>query len=149
MKLSPDWVVGFVDGEGCFHVSVQSHPEMTAGYQVLPEFVVVQHLRDVPILYALKKFFQGGVVRVNHDDRYCYRMRKLEQLEKLCEFFLKHPLKTKKNVDFRKFRKIILMMKEKKNLTKEGLKEIINLALQMNTTERPALEKIKRTLENG
>lgn len=149
MKLSPDWVVGFVDGEGCFHVSVQSHPEMTAGYQVLPEFVVVQHLRDVPILYALKKFFQGGVVRVNHDDRYCYRMRKLEQLEKLCEFFLKHPLKTKKNVDFRKFRKIILMMKEKKHLTKEGLKEITNLALQMNTTERPALEKIKRTLENG
>jgi len=149
MKLSPDWVVGFVDGEGCFHVSVQSHPEMTAGYQVLPEFVVVQHLRDVSILYALKKFFQGGVVRVNHDDRYCYRMRKLEQLEKLCDFFLKHPLKTKKNVDFRKFRKIILIMKEKKHLTKEGLKEIINLALQMNTTERPALEEIKRTLENG
>jgi intein-encoded DNA endonuclease-like protein len=149
MNLSPDWVVGFVDGEGCFHVSVQSHPEMTAGYQVLPEFVVVQHLRDVSILYALKKFFQGGVVRINHDDRYCYRMRKLEQLEKLCDFFLKHPLKTKKNVDFRKFRKIVLMMKEKKHLTKEGLKTIINLALQMNTTERPALEKVKKTLEDG
>ncbi|MGB9774679.1 MAG: LAGLIDADG family homing endonuclease [Bacteroidota bacterium] len=149
MNLSPDWIVGFVDGEGCFYVSVQSHPEMTAGYQVLPEFVVVQHMRDIQILYALKRFFQGGVVRVNHDDRYSYRIRKLEQLERICEFFMTHPLKTKKNIDFKKFRKIILMMKEKKHLTKEGLKKIIDLALQMNTTERPALEKIKRTLEDG
>jgi hypothetical protein len=149
MNLSPDWVVGFVDGEGCFHVSVQSHPGMTAGYQVLPEFVVVQHMRDIQILYALKKFFQAGVVRVNHDDRYSYRIRKLEQLERICEFFMTHPLKTKKNVDFKKFRRIILKMKEKKHLTKEGLKEIIDLAWQMNTTERPALEKIKRALENG
>ncbi len=149
MDLSPDWVVGFVDGEGCFHVSVQSHPEMTAGYQVLPEFVVVQHMRDIQILYALKKFFRGGVVRVNHADRYSYRIRKLEQLERICEFFMNHPLKTKKNVDFRKFRKIILMMKEKKHLSQEGLKEIIDLALQMNTTERPALENIKSALENG
>lgn len=149
MELSPDWVVGFVDGEGCFHVSVQSHPEMTAGYQVLPEFVVVQHIRDIQILYALKKFFKGGVVRINHDERYCYRVRKIEQLEEICEFFMTHPLKTKKNVDFRKFRKIILLMKEQKHLNKEGLKQIIDLAMQMNTTERPALERVKRTLENG
>lgn len=149
MNLSPDWVVGFVDGEGCFHVSVQSHPEMTAGYQVLPEFVVVQHERDIQVLYALKRFFKGGVVRVNHAERYAFRVRNLEQLERICEFFMNHPLKTKKNVDFRRFRKIILLMKDGKHLNREGLKEIIDLALQMNTTERPALENIKRALEIG
>ena len=149
MNLSPDWVVGFVDGEGCFHVSVQSHPEMTAGYQVLPEFVVVQHERDIQVLYALKRFFKGGVVRVNHAERYAFRVRSLEQLERICEFFMNHPLKTKKNVDFRKFRKIILLMKDGKHLNREGLKEIIDLALQMNTAERPALENIKRALEIG
>lgn len=149
MNLSPDWVVGFVDGEGCFQVSVQSHPEMTAGYQVLPEFVVVQHRRDIQVLYALKRFFKGGVVRVNHSDRYAFRIRKLEQLERVCDFFMSHPLKTKKNVDFRKFRKVILLMKDGKHLSREGLKEIIDLALQMNTTERPALEEVKKNLENG
>ena len=77
MELDPQWVVGFVDGEGCFHVSLNRHDEMTAGYQVLPEFVVVQHERDIQILHALKRFFRGGVVRQNHGDRYCLRVRKL------------------------------------------------------------------------
>jgi len=40
-------------------------------------------------------------------------------------------------------------MKEQKHLNKEGLKQIIDLAMQMNTTERPALERVKKTLENG
>ena len=45
-RLEPFWVTGFVDGEGCFLVGINRHPEMTAGFQVLPEFTVVQHQRD-------------------------------------------------------------------------------------------------------
>ena len=149
MELSHDWICGFVDGEGCFHISILEHPEMSAGYQVLPEFTVVQHKRDIQVLYSLKKFFRCGVVRKNHDDRYAYRVRKLECLNEICKFFLRHSLKTKKNVDFRKFRKVILMIREKKHLTKEGLLDIIDIALGMNTTKREALQKIKETLACG
>ena len=42
-SLSPDWVVGFVDGEGCFFVGINRQPSMKIGWQVLPEFRVVQH----------------------------------------------------------------------------------------------------------
>jgi hypothetical protein len=63
VKLATDWVVGFVDGEGCFHVSLNRQAEMIAGYQVLPEFVVVQHERDIQVLHALREFFEGGNVR--------------------------------------------------------------------------------------
>ena len=31
MQLEAQWVVGFIDGEGCFHVGVNVHPEMSAG----------------------------------------------------------------------------------------------------------------------
>ncbi len=147
MDLSADWVVGFVDGEGCFHVSINPHPEMSTGYQVLPEFVIVQHERDVQILYALKRFFRCGVVRRNHGDRWCLRIRKLSCLEKLCEFFTTHPLKTKKNVDFVKFRRIVNMMKEGRHLTLEGLLEIVDIALSMNTGNREALLRIRKDLE--
>lgn len=146
MELNADWVVGFVDGEGCFHVSIQSHPEMSVGYQVLPEFVVVQHTRDRQILFALKRFFGAGSVRRNHDDRDCLRIRKLDSLHSVCEFFLKHPLRTKKNVDFRKFRRIVNLMRQKQHLTREGLLEIIDIACQMNSEKRPSLEKIKMSL---
>ena len=143
MELSQDWVVGFVDGEGCFHLSIQKHPEMSVGYQVLPEFVVVQHKRDMQILYALKRFFKSGVVRQNHGDRYAFRIRKIADLQRVCEFFMKHPLKTKKNVDFKKFRRILYLMQQKQHLTPDGLIQIIDIATAMNTENRPALQKIR------
>ena len=65
MKLDAQWIVGFVDGEGCFYIGINEHPEMKVGVQVLPEFTVVQHERDVKILHALKAHFGCGVVRRN------------------------------------------------------------------------------------
>ncbi len=149
MQLTAEWVVGFVDGVGIFQVDMAEHPDMSTGYQVLPEFTVVQQERDIQILYALKRFFGFGVVRKNHADRYAYRVRKLEHLERLCDFFLKHPLKTRKNVDFRKFRRVVLMMKEGRHRTREGLAEIIDLVSSMNTGDRPRLEAIKAQLVAG
>lgn len=133
MKLEAQWITGFVDGEGCFHVGINPHKEMTTGYQVLPEFTVVQHKRDVQILHALKEYFGCGVVRVNHGDRMAYRVRsKKHLLERIVPFFVKHSLKTKKNVDFKKFRKILLKMEANVHLTSEGIEEIRAIAKQMN-----------------
>jgi len=136
MKLSADWITGFVDGEGCFHVGISKHSEMSTGYQVLPEFTVVQHERDVQVLHALKKHFGCGVVRQNHGDRMAYRVRKRDHLMKhIVPFFMKHPLKTKKRLDFIKFRKVLLKMSAGDHLTAEGLCEIREIAAQMNRGE--------------
>ena len=133
MNLHAQWIVGFVDGEGCFHVSINPHPEMANGYQVLPEFTVVQHRRDVQILHALKAYFGCGVVRRNHGDRMAYRVRSLRHLlDHIVPFFMKHPLKTKKHVDFRKFRRVLLMMEKGEHLTEEGIEEIRRVCGQMN-----------------
>ena len=133
MKLEPEWVVGFVDGEGCFHVGIATHAEMTLGYQILPEFTVVQHKRDEQILNALKAFFGCGVVRNNHDDRLAYRVRGFDHLTTIIvPFFIKHSLKTKKNLNFKKFCRVLQLMKKGRHLTKEGLEEIRGIANQMN-----------------
>ena len=47
------YISGFVDGEGCFHVALNRMPKMTLGWQVLPEFRIVQHQRDEKLLIAL------------------------------------------------------------------------------------------------
>ena len=143
MDLKPDWVVGFVDGEGCFYVGISRNRTMKTGYQVLPEFRIVQHKRDIQILYALKKFFGCGVVRKNHDDRYELRIRKRSCLKNVVEFFEKHPLKTKKNVDFKKFRKILLLMDRGEHLTADGLIKILEIAMDMNTKNH---ERLRQTL---
>ncbi len=133
MKLDAQWVTGFVDGEGCFFVGINAHPEMSAGVQVLSEFTVVQHERDVQLLYALKSFFGCGVVRANHGERMAYRVRGKEHLLRhIVPFFVKHPLKSRKRADFEKFRRILLMMEAGDHLTVEGVAEIRRVAAQMN-----------------
>jgi LAGLIDADG DNA endonuclease family protein len=133
MELEAGWVTGFVDGEGCFHVAINPQPEMTTGFQVLPEFTVVQHERDVQVLHALKAYFGCGVVRKNHGDRMAYRVRSKEHLlQIIIPFFEKHSLKTKKHVDFLKFRDVLLMMERGEHLTEEGITKIREIASQMN-----------------
>ncbi len=133
MNLDPQWIVGFVDGEGCFHIGISRHPEMKLGYQVLPEFTVVQHERDVQVLHALKAFFGCGVVRRNHDTRMAYRVRDRRHLsEFVVPFFEKHELKTKKRIDFVRFRKVLLMMERGEHLEAEGLVRIREVADSMN-----------------
>ena len=133
MNLDAQWITGFVDGEGCFHVGINKHSDMTAGYQVLPEFTVVQHERDVQVLHALKAHFDCGVVRKNHGDRMAYRVRGQKHLlERIIPFFVEHPLKTKKHVDFEKFRKVLLMMQAGEHLTPDGIERIRAVASQMN-----------------
>ena len=135
MDLNAQWVVGFVDGEGCFHIGINKNQEMTLGVQVLPELTVVQHEIDQQVLYALKDYFGCGVVRKNHGTRLCYRVRGHENLlHKILPFFEKHQLKTKKRVDFAKFRKVVLLMEKKEHLTLDGLEKIRQIKTTMNST---------------
>lgn len=133
VKLEAQWIAGFVDGEGCFHVGIARHDEMTMGVQILPEFTVVQHERDVQILHALKAYFGCGVVRRNHGERMAFRVRDRQcLLEVIVPFFTKHPLKTSKNVDFLKFRRVLLAMEEGSHLSPQGVEEIRRIAKEMN-----------------
>ena len=133
MELDAQWIVGFVDGEGCFFVGINPNAEMTLGFQVLPEFTVVQHKRDIQVLHALKTYFGCGVVRVNHGDRMAYRVRGIEHLaRRIIPFFMQHTLKTSKNVDFLKFRDVVLLMEKDAHLQREGVEEIRRIAAGMN-----------------
>jgi hypothetical protein len=52
--LAAEWVVGFVDGEGCFSVPIFRNKSCRSGWQVQPEFAAVQGERSVSVLYAPK-----------------------------------------------------------------------------------------------
>jgi len=133
MDLNAQWVVGFVDGEGCFHIGINQNKEMKLGVQVLPEFTVVQHEMDEQVLHGLKDYFGCGVVRKNHGKIKAYRVRGHQNLlDKIIPFFEKHQLKTKKRIDFVKFRRVIRLMDDGAHLEPEGLKRIYEIKSQMN-----------------
>ena len=116
-NLETQWIVGFVDGEGCFNLDVHLKKDMRWGLQMQPEFTVVQHERDINILHALKDHYQCGSVGVNRKDdtstRYHYRVKSVEHsMNNLIPFFETHPLKTRKNVEFKRYRKICRLMSQ-------------------------------------
>jgi LAGLIDADG endonuclease len=110
------WVVGFVDGEGCFSIGFvrqQSRADRSGyktGYQVTHEFVVTQGERSLACLHELREFFGVGQVIINnrydnhreHLHRYVVR-RRADLLETVIPFFQQHPLRSSKQDDFEKF----------------------------------------------
>jgi hypothetical protein len=77
------WVIGFVDGEGCFSIGFVRQPDRNGrkgyktGYQVAHEFAVTQGARSVSCLHELRDFFDvGGVVanwRYDNHKEHLYR----------------------------------------------------------------------------
>lgn len=136
MKINKHWIVGFVDGEGCFYVGINKSEELKVGYQVLPEFRIVQHKRDLKVLYAIKDFFGYGSVVCNKSsgsDVYEYRIRKLETLhDVILPFFESNELLTAKKFNFLAFREVILIMKKREHLTELGLQRVIDIKSRMN-----------------
>ena len=70
------WVIGFVDGEGCFSIGFVhqngggGRVGYRTGYQVAHEFAVTQGAQSVDCLHGLVEFFGVGQVIANkrHDD---------------------------------------------------------------------------------
>jgi hypothetical protein len=139
------WVVGFVDGEGCFSVAIQRCRVVKLGWQVFPEFVVTQGAKSISALRTLQQFFGCGRIFVNnrHDNhkeavyRFCVRsVRDLR--EKAIPFFRENPLKTVKQQAFESFCQVIDLMGRKKHLSPDGLREIAAVASQINR-QKPLL----------
>lgn len=138
VKLHHMWIVGFVDGEGCFRASIIRNPKLRFGFQIQPEFTVTQDKRDVDLLYKLKSVFKCGIVNKGKGKKdvtgntYKFRVRKNEDLcAKILPFFEKHSLKTKKKVEFLRFRQLCNLLQNKTHFTEQGFHQCMELAKQI------------------
>ena len=139
------WVIGFVDGEGCFSIGFVRQPNRvgrkgyTAGYQVSHAFVVTQGERSRSCLEELQEFFGVGRLHVNrrhdnHKEHLCqYVVTKREHLvETIIPFFRAHELRTSKRYDFEGFAACMDVIESGRHLTRDGLIEIARIAETMN-----------------
>ena len=139
LKSLMSWyVIGFVDGEGSFHVAIYRDSRMKVGWKIIPEFHISQRSSSCSILNRMVKFFGCGYVKPNHktnprDLAHVFVVRNREDLfEKIIPFFDSFSLQTEKKKDYELFRKIVLMMKEGKHQNFKTVQKIIEIAYQMN-----------------
>jgi hypothetical protein len=137
------WVVGFVDGEGCFSISVVRNAGCRLGWQVQHEFSVTQAATSRSALEMLHQYCQCGRIienrrRDNHREpllRFSVKDRP-HLAERIIPFFEEHPLITAKQSDFRSFRYVVEMMCAGRHLRREGLAEIAQITETMNRKQR-------------
>ena len=142
-KISPDYIVGLVDGEGSFTAYVKN-PDSSKTVQrrtkVEPRFFLKIIEKDKKILYDLKKFFGCGNVyfqkdkRPNHQNCYRFEVANRNDLEKIIiPFFKRNSLRLRsKKGDFGIFCKIFKMILHKDHLKESGLRKIYNLKQKMH-----------------
>ena len=137
------WIVGFVDGEGCFAISVVRNAGCRLGWQVQHEFSVTQAATSLGALELLREIFGVGHLIVNrrHDNhrgpmwRFSVK-RRHELLDVVVPFFEEHPLITAKRDDFIRFSSVLHLMQAGEHLHADGLRRIAGVTEQMNRRGR-------------
>ncbi len=143
MELTPEYIVGLVDGEGSFTVYVRNPLDTLPRKRrvtVEPRFYVKLTEEDKPILDALKKHFKCGNVyfqgdsRPNHKDCYRYEVANRNELEStIIPFFLKNQLLfPSKARDFKIFCKMMKIILQKLHLTPEEYNQLWQLKKTMH-----------------
>jgi len=137
-KIASYYITGFVDGEGCFSITIQRRKSLRLGIQVIPEFHVSQHQNRTEVLKAIKDTFGCGYIKPNdlnnpRDLTSVYVVRNLKDLrKKVIRFFKRFPFVSSKQQDFEKFAKVVDLMTKGEHLKKDGLIRILKLAFSMN-----------------
>lgn len=140
MSLSDDYFVGFVEGEGMFYIGIVRSPETKSGWQVIYFFKVSQNPSGKKVLKELKKRLSCGYIKANSqadrtDKSLAFVVRDLSSIKDKVIPFFDGKLLIKRDA-FEKFKKVIDLVKEKKHLEKDGIKEILDIAYSMNTQKR-------------
>lgn len=153
------WIVGFVDGEGCFSIHFVKQPNRQepnrlrkgykTGYQITHSFVVVQGAKSLECLKAIKDFFQVGNICINRrqdnhkEDLYRYNVsRRKDLLDVIIPFFQEYKLQTFKKNDFELFTRCMQLIKDSKHLTSSGAMRIALMCEKMNH-QKPRTELIR------
>jgi len=128
--ISPWFISGYSDAEGCFNVSLQKNPN--GKYYVRPSFQIKVHSRDNLLLMRIKHYFGdiGKIYLTNDDSKFV--VRSLDEILKIISHFDNYPLITQKKGDFILFKEIILKVVKGEHLSVKGLQEIVNIRASIN-----------------
>ena len=154
-NLTPDWTVGFTEGEGSFFIAV--HRYVYKGVHNVSfniGFSIAQKERE--ILDKIQVFFGFGVVgKYAKQTAYQFRVRNFAEAVKIRDFFLKNPLRSiHKRTAFSLWLEAISLVEFRSHLNIDGMLELCRLrdklrALAPSRLNFLSYEKLKAFIEAG
>ncbi len=138
VPLDPWYVTGLTEGEGCFCVSLAVRAKLRTGLEVRPSFSLSLNEKDLGLLEGLKAFFDCGWIRESKGDRtFKYEARSIGDLAGIIlPHFERFPLRGYKARSCAGFSRVCRMVEQGDHLQRDGLREIVGIAYQMNLGKR-------------
>ncbi len=130
----PSYISGYVDGEGCFTVSISPRPTLLVAWEVRPSVSVSQNADRSQVLLEIQTYFGCGTIRPDRSDKTLkWEVRSLPFIvERVIPHFRRYPMRSSKQKDFELFAEICERMEHLLHREVDGLLEIVRLAGQMN-----------------
>jgi len=149
--LSPWFVTGLIEGEGCFSVSFSLRKRLKLGIETRPSFSISLNKRDLELIKTIKEFFGCGAVRYSKNDRtYKFEVRSVSDLVgHVIPHFQQYQLIGSKLNDFRLFVKICKEVHGNMHRNEGHLRQIIEQAYKMNPSgkRKHEMSKLLRILD--
>jgi LAGLIDADG DNA endonuclease family protein len=138
VPLDPWYVTGLSDGEGCFCISLAVRSKLRLGVEVRPSFSLSLNERDLGLLEDLRAFFGCGWIRESKIDRtFKYEARSIGDLMGIIvPHFERFPLRGDKARSCAGFSRVCRMIEQGDHLQRDGLREIVGIAYEMNLGKR-------------
>lgn len=131
----PDWMAGFVSGDGSFYLTIRKSHELKVGYRAEVGFQITQHSRDQIFMESFIPYFNCGKVKkdTRHSVLYFTVSNFTHLIERIIPFFQEHKILGVKFLDYGDWCKAAEIIKTKAHLTTEGINELRKLQDGMNS----------------
>src|SRR3989344_1126309 len=120
-KLNPHYVAGFIDGEGCFSVSIGKHKTLKRGYEGRPEFEIEVRKDDQEVLERIVMTIGAGRIYDCSYERYGWFPHAKYKITSIWEM-----------------KEIVLMLCNKEHLSDKGFKKIFRLRAELRMLGKKA-----------
>lgn len=138
-KLPPDYICGFVDGEGCFTIVISRHQTKKLGLDARLHFEIELRDDDEEILQLIRQTLDCGRIYHLNYDKYGWhphvelKVSSIKEIKnKLIPFFEKHQLRGKKKHSFNLFKEAAELFYKKEHLTMNGINKLKAIRRRMN-----------------
>ena len=144
------YFLGFVDGEGCFNISLKKQDSAKMRWVLDPIFHVTQHKNHKKLLYNFQKMLGCGTVIKKYGQpdtmQFIVQSRK-ELVEKIIPFFKKHKLIVKKK-NFELFAEVVEGLDQHQHSNVRDFKKLIRKVFVMNNKGKYRRYNLQEVLDS-
>ncbi len=142
--LNPYYISGFVDGEGCFSITINSRKKPRKGCYVRLLFEIELREDDKDILERIQRTLGCGYIyRLDYEKydkwlpHYKLKVSNFSDIYgKVIPFFRNYPLQAKKKENFDAFCKVAELIKQRKHIGDKAVERIRGMRDNLSTKRR-------------